>query len=312
MGCQISKKQKNIEKVEKDNNIICEWNADYITQKYHWWPLKQSETLNDNHNNLYAKDGGLDKYDKLFRKKSLKYQAKRHFIHRDSDRSDRDWAGFCDKASILSSLYKYPKTFVTVKCEDREIEFSPLDIEMLMITVCDNTTREGLMVLYGERNNSDKENNYKKKQEPYPLELMEILKRFSKEREPFIMDIDNESAVWNYPYDQFKITEVEKPENNQYLDRIPKTGKNTFLRFQIYSTAYNDKNIDIIGCVNYYGEFIRQVWLCDNNPDFLWKAYGKNEPWHGKSKMNPHIDANVIYKIYQQSILQENKYVLIS
>ena len=44
------------------------------THCYHW-PMKESE-INDKYNNLYAKGGGLNKYDQLFNTKSSEYQKK--------------------------------------------------------------------------------------------------------------------------------------------------------------------------------------------------------------------------------------------
>ena len=148
---------------------------------------------NDHVNNLYAKGGGIDKYDKLFGTNALEYQKRHHSILPDSNRSDKNWAGFCDRAATLSCLYKYPSKPVVAKYNNNIIEFSPRDIEALMIIVCNTTVNKSLSVFYGSRNNSRNKESINKR-EPLPLDLIEILRRFSKEYEPFVIDVDNGNA----------------------------------------------------------------------------------------------------------------------
>ncbi len=71
--------------------------------------------------------------------------------------------------------------------------------------------------------------------------------------------------------------------------------------------AYPDKNMNILGCVNYHNNFIRQKWLSKKNPDFLWKEYARLDCWRGKCRMNPHYNAYYIYQIYKQSLCDEDK-----
>lgn len=292
MGCHVSKPNS------LPNNYVLYWNSDYKTQKYHWWPLLYSKE-NDYINNLYANGGGIDKYDKLFYTHALEYQRKNHSILPDSDRGDKNWAGFCDRAAMLSCLYKYPSKSVIAKYNDTIIEFSPRDIEALMIVVSNTTVCKSLSVFYGTRNNS-KNKTSKNRSEPLPLDLIEILKRFSRENEPFVIDVDNGNAVWNYPFDTFLVT-IEPIDYSD--ERIPKTGKSVIYRFRIGSSAFPKKNIDICGLVNYKENNVHQEWLCDNNPDFLWKKYKTQFHWKGKSNINPHIKPEIVYELYKNSIM---------
>ena len=299
MGCNVSKPDNANKK--SISNCVLYWNSNYKTQTYHWWPLLYRRE-NDYVNNLYAKGGGIDKYDMLFDTTALEYQKKHHSILPDSDRSDKNWAGFCDRAATLSCLYKYPLRPVVVKYNDKSIQFSPRDIESLMIVVCNTTINNSLSVFYGSRNNS-KNKKSKNKSEPLPLDLLEILKRFSKENEPFVIDVDNGNAVWNYPFDKFLVT-IEPIDFSD--ERIPKTGKSVIYRFRIGSTAFPKKNIDIKGLVNFQEDHSHQEWLSDNNPDFLWKKYKKNYKWEGKSNINPHIKPEFVYEIYKKSIIGDS------
>lgn len=321
MGCKPTKvKSENLKLRVSDNNgednIELFWEASYPSQVYHWWPmLKTYKDEDDIVNNLYAEGGGLYKYDELFKTNGVKYQKEHYCIPFDSKREDKDWAGFCDRASMLASLYEYPRRAVTVRVGNSETIFKTSDIEALMIVAADNSTRDGLSVFYGSRNNSNPRSltsNNKElkdlyqsyKSEPLPLELLEILRRFSTEKGPFVMDVDNGDAVWNYAFDKIKI--VREPivygEHNLY-DK----GRNILYRFIIESQAYPDKNINILGCVNYYKNFVRQKWLSEKNPDFLWKEYAKLDSWRGKCKMNPHYNAYYIYQIYKQSMCEDDK-----
>lgn len=293
MGCNVTKPQNYA------TNCVLYWNSNYKTQKYYWWPLLSSGNKNDHINNLYANGGGIDKYDKLFNTNALEYQKEHHCILPESNRSDKYWAGFCDRAATLSCLYKYPSNPVVAKYNGKIIEFSQRDIEALMIIVSNATISNSLSVFYGSRNNS-KNKNSKNKSEPLPLELIEILKRFSKEGGSFVIDIDNGDAVWNYPFDKFIIT-IEPIDFSD--ERIPKTGKSVVYRFRIGSSAFPHKNIDINGLVNYSKDSIHQEWLSHNNPDFLWKKYKKNYQWNGTSNINPHIKPEIVYELYKNSII---------
>ena len=65
--------------------------------------------------------------------------------------------------------------------------------------------------------------------------------------------------------------------------------------------------MDILGCVNYYKNFIRQKWISENNPDFLWKEYAKLDCWKGRCRMNPNYKAYIIYQIYKQSLREDDR-----
>lgn len=306
---------RNLEPITYDPNMIIDWQAERCTEKYHWWPLLDNDSdYEDVVNNLYAIGGGLDKYDMVFMTKSRQYQHRYHRIPANSERSDKNWAGYCDRAASLSCLYSYPRKHVTVQVNDKEIEFSPSDIEALMICAEDKTIREGMSVFYGERNNiSEKELSTlprktakNAKQEPYPLELIEILKRLTSEVGAFVVDIDNGDAVWNYPYDEV-IVNIEK--NKDFQTKLYSQGKNRVYRFRLLSSAYPEKNMNFVGVVNKNNNIIRQKWISKENPDFLWKKYPKINCWTGKSRLNPYIDTFCVFQIYQQSISKENKIV---
>ena len=296
MGCNVSKPRSTSNSLP--NNCVLYWNSNYKTQKYHWWPLLCRKE-NDHINNLYAKGGGIDKYDQLFKTEALEFQKKYHSILPDSNRSDKNWAGFCDRAATLSCLYKYPVNPVIAKYNNKTVEFSPRDIEALMIIVSNTAVNKSLSVFYGSRNNSKNKDSLNKR-EPLPLELIEILRRFSKENEPFVIDVDNGNAVWNYPFDKFIVT-IEPIDFSD--KRIPKTGKSVIYRFRIGSSAFPKKNIDIKGLVNFQEDCSYQEWLSDSNPDFLWKKYKKNYKWKGESDINPIIKPEIVYELYKNSML---------
>ena len=298
-----------------DSKYVLEWRAEYPTTKYHWWPqLDRDADEEDCINNLFAKGTGLDLYDQLFGTKSIEYQRENHRIEKKSKRTDKYWAGFCDRAASLSCLYVYPKHAITVEYNNRKLTFEPRQIETLMIVASDNATRQGLSNMYGVRNNLKKtyegipeeeyQNFYQEHQnEPYPLELLEILKRFSMEPEPFVMDIDNGESVWNYSFDAFKVSNITD-DHDYDLQKLPQTGNNTLYRFEIQSQAFPQKNMTIDGYVNENDSCIEQGWLSDKNPDFLWKEYRHLGPWKGRCQMNPEISARNVYRIYRASIAE--------
>ena len=287
-------------KVEPEN-IVLDWKSTNNTYKYHWWPMYESH-VNDCNNNLYSKDNGLDKYDTLFGTNSLKYKYKHYRINTLSLRKDKDWAGFCHNASILSSLYPYPKRNVIVKHKEREIEFNLLDIETLMIIASNNSVRENMSLCFGSRNNNNLKQN---RDEPSPSNFLYMLNIICNNNTPFIMDIDNKNPVWNYAFDSVMIYECYScPLKHD----IPNKDSIIYYNFKIFSTAYPHSNQDLWAYIstqyNANNEIISQSekWLSDIHPDFLWQKYPLNKPWNGKCKLNPEIDARIVYYIYKESI----------
>ena len=155
----ISKKNKKIYPEENvlpntHSETIIDWKSSNPTYgPYHWWPWKSYEKENYTkhlQNNLYAKGGALYKYDQIFCVKAVEYQKLNYFRSETSSLSDKDWAGFCDKAAILSCLWEYPKYGVDVKYNGKNAHFTPKDISALMTVICDNTIINKTS-FYGER-----------------------------------------------------------------------------------------------------------------------------------------------------------------
>ena len=290
----------------KPENILIDWESEYKTQKYHWWPMRENKQ-DDNINNLYAISGGLGKYDELFNTNSIRYQKNNYFRAKDSLRKDAYWSGFCNNASILSCLYKYPKNSVCVYYNKKEITFTSRDIEALMIVCSENAIQKNISLFFGSRFNDNCDN----KNEPYPTEFLKMLDIICKQDEPFVMDIDNTEAVWNYAYDKVI---VSKHKTCDLINLEIDVGNVEYYNFKISSNAYENHNLDIWGYINKIEidknkkqyKILEEGWIDNNQPDFIWKKFKKEGVWEGKSYINPCIDSSMVYKIYQHSFNEEN------
>ena len=283
------------------SQTIIDWTGKPM-DKYHWWPMKQSIPLiEDISNNLYAIGGGLSKYDTLFSTKSVEYQKSNYFKSCDSTDSDANWAGFCDAATILACLWKYPKHSVTVTHNNKTQVFDTTDIEALMIIASYGSVCKGESMFLGERYNGY---YLEDKSEPYPIELVDMLFKVCKDKYPFAIDIEHKEAVWNYPFNKVIVKRYNKyPHNSSYeFGRIPKTGKTFYYNFIIESDAYKTKNLNLWGWSNNTFNIITQGWFSKKHPDFIWKKYPHHLEWKGPCRINPEINANHIYKIYKLSL----------
>jgi hypothetical protein len=296
MGCNSS----NLTTINKKYDTIINWKSKTISEKYHWWPMQEKLGNNGYLNNLYNPNSGLGKYDKLFDTKSVEYQKKKYFFSVDSLNSSANWSGFCDKAAILSCLYQYPINDVKVKYKNKNILFRKHDIEALMIVSVDNSICNNISMFFGKRNYNNKTD------EPYPSELIKILKIISNSKDPFIMDIDNTKAVWNFSYDNIIINKHKHCDLNH---DVPNEGITDYYNFIITSIAYPKYNLNLWGYINkkdcnkeYNIQEIKEKWITDIHPDFVWKVYPKNTNWIGKSKINPEIDTSFVYLLYKTSL----------
>ena len=284
--------------------LVFEWEGKEM-DKYHWWPMKQDENpLTSLQNNLYAFGGGLDKYDELFCVKSVEYQKTKHYRSSDSLKSDANWAGFCDAAAILSCTRKYPPNSVKVSYNGKAQTFTPSDIESLMTVASYNTVNHNKTLFYGDRFNDHRVGPSEDPNEPYPLYLIDILKKICKDKNPFAIDIDKGVSVWNYPYNKVKImsTHVAPEQYISKISQLPNTGIYTYYRFIISSNAYPEKKLDFWGWVNTRGFTTTQGWLSSKHPDFVWKKYKCEGCWKGMCRINPEISAKDVYKIYNASL----------
>lgn len=298
---------EDVTEVVTDNprrkQILLNWTSSTLTYgPYHWWPWKEATQYHSKKqidNNLYAESGPLDKYDYLFSSKALEYQKKHYFRKWDSAKSDANWAGFCDKASILSCLWEYPKHNVNVCYNNKSIEFTTSDIEGLMILVTNNTITNR-QSFYGERYN---DHYFEDQFEPYPSKLLHILHILCSENTPFCVDISNDASVWNYPMSSVHVTKyTQKPEKTYlYSDDLPLTGQTDYYEFILSSKAYPDKKQHFWGWVNHTNNQTKEGWFSKHTPDFLWKTYKKRGKWTGISLINPEINCSFVYSLYQAS-----------
>lgn len=277
------------------------WKAERPTEHYHWWPMKEtSRDADDPRNNLFAKSGGLGKYDVLFGTDAVDYQRENHFRPYNSDSKDAGWAGFCDRATTLGCLYQRPKHSVTVQVGDKSETLKPRDIEMLMIVAQDRAVERLSFEFFGERNDGHEKDDVG---EPYPSKLLKYLKRITRNNMPFAMDIEKGSAVWNYAFDSVEVKRyVEAPSGWDTSD-VPTSGVTDFVEFTIESAGFDHENQKLRGWVNIADDGnVTEGWTSERHPDFIWQYKALSGSWSGQCQLNPEVDAGHVYAIYQKAL----------
>ena len=309
-----SKKIHPVTEPSKDSKCVLDWQSSTPTYgPYHWWPWKSHEHLGKKtymYNNLYATGGALYKYDRLFCQKAVEYQKKYYFRSDNSSSSDRDWAGFCDKAAILSCLWEHPIYGVTVVYNDTQMFFTREDISALMIIACDNTITN-IREFYGKRYNGYRNQNI---HEPYPKKLLCLLQYICKKKTPFCVDNNNDTCVWNYPmsnvqvciynYEPEEITHMMEEEKKY----IPTKGTVEYYNFIMTSDAYPMETINVWGWVHTYKKRVTEGWISKKTPDFLWRTFKQKKKWEGASKINPEVNCSFIHELYQRSLHKDQIY----
>jgi len=313
------KKIHPLETIARSNISECvlDWQSSNPTYgPYHWWPWISQEHLGQDvyiHNNLYATGGALYKYDQLFSLKAVEYQKKNYFRSYNSSSLDKDWAGFCDKAAILSCLWENPKYGVKVVYNNKQMDFTREDISALMIIACDNTITD-THEFYGERYNGYVNQNI---HEPYPKKLLCLLTKICKNKTPFCVDNNNDTCVWNYPMSKvqvyiynYKPQEIEHiiRENEEENEYIPTKGNVTYYNFIMTSDAYPMETINVWGWVHTYKKKVTEGWISKKTPDFLWRMFKQKEKWQGMSTINPEVNCTFVHELYQHSFYNNQTY----
>ena len=291
---------------------ILEWKSDKPTWHCHWFPMKESKPNGgDAINNLYAPGGVLDKYDQAFTSTSRDYELKNNFRAYDSTSSDADWAGHCNNASEVAALLKEPKYAVTYN----GVTFSPQEIAGLLVKVSSSLSER--VDFEGRRYNNFMDD----KGDPSPHDFLEkVLKGWGSDAEnpiPFVLDIDREEQVWNYPYDQGKVFELSQPPAGTNLNEIPRGGSVTFYEAQLRGTTFEEQARQYQFWIqrNDNGDVLESGWIkgpdAKVNPDFAWRPHpvgdlSEKESWvtNPRKQSNPHVKAEDVYEIYARSLDQ--------
>ena len=297
-------------KTGEADKVISEWKSSKETWHCHWFPMKETkEGGGDTTNNLFAPGGALEKYDQVFGTKSREYELANNFRKHDSKEKDASWAGHCNNASELACMVKEPKRSVTYK----DVTFSPRDIAGLLVKV--SGSLRGDFDFVGNRYN--REEDIAGDPKPHVF-LQKVLREWGTDAEesiPFVLDIDRKTQVWNYPYDQGRITEsLEAPEDFDF-SVLEAEGNTLFYRAEIKGTTFDAQARNYEFFIQYAedGSVLKSDWIkgADSkiSPDFAWRPHAtgdlsKKENWVTNTfrQNNPHVRAEDVFEIYSRSV----------
>ena len=289
--------------------VVIEWQAAKPLWHCHWFPMRETkEGGGDPRNNLFATDGALDKYDQVFGTQSREYELANNFRAHDSESSDASWAGHCNNASEIACMLEEPKRSVTYE----GVTFTPRDIAGLLVKVSRSLANR--VDFEGRRYNGDGDDVG----EPAPHDFLEkVIKAWGGGEAPipFVLDIDREEQVWNYPYDQGKVVESSEAPSDFDTDLLPEGGIIAFYKAELKGTTFDAQARTYEFWVQYDddGEVMKSDWIQGAdpkiNPDFAWRPHprgdlSKKENWVTSAwkQNNPHIRAEDVFEIYSRSI----------
>jgi hypothetical protein len=295
-----------------DNNhgtIILDFHAGHKTCAWHWFPMQETRTGGDPLNNLYAPGGCLDKVDKITGSNARQYEYDHNRKAKDAGKQYA-WWGHSDNAAEAACILSEPKKSVVMKAMDgSDIKFSTNDIQGLLVLVSSSLVSH--VDLKGERSDSALGRSDDAISPDY---FINILKKWSADRLPFVLDIDPGYQVWNYPYDQVRISESKVPPAEFDTAQGSDDGSLTYYHIEMAGTGYDDKR-RVYECFVQHGKDGRVVssgWIKTPKthapPDFMWRPHpiaglNERENWTLRGyPTNRRIDPKVIYDIYMKSI----------
>ena len=296
-------------KTGRTTGLVIEWQTAKPLWHCHWFPMRESKAGGgDTTNNLFAPNGALDKYDQAFGTKSRDYELANNFRAHDSDSSDAGWAGHCNNASEVACMLDEPKRSVTYK----GVTFSPRDIAGLLVKVSRSLATR--VDFEGRRYNGESDDVG----DPAPHDFLEkVLKAWGGGESPipFVLDIDRKEQVWNYPYDQGKVTESSKAPAGFDTSSLPEGGYISFYKAEMKGTTFDAQARNYEFWIQYSddGSVLKSDWIEGGdrkvNPDFAWRPHprgdlSKKENWVSSAhkQNNPHVRAEDVFEIYSRSI----------
>ena len=297
-------------KTGKSEFVSMEWNSHKETWHCHWFPMQVTRFLGqDPTNNLFAKDGVLEKYDQVFGAESREHELKNNYRSYFSLESDAGWAGHCNNAAEVACMLERPKKPVTYK----GVTFSVRDVAGLLVKV--SRSLRASMDFVGERY-EDAEDD---RSDPPPhVFLNKVLREWGSDAEapvPFVLDITRKKAVWNYPYDQGRVTESTQTPLFLNASKLPPKGHTVFYRAELRGTTFEEQARDYRFWIQYAndGSVIESAWIEGPdekiNPDFAWRPHPAGDlvdkaTWVTRPdrQNNPYVRAEDVYEIYRRSL----------
>jgi hypothetical protein len=290
--------------------VILNFVANKKTWRCHWFPFQEIRPNGgDPVNNLYAKNGALDKLDMVTGGKSREYE----FTHNRKaidEGPQYSWWGHCNNAAEAACLLQAPKHGVIMKGKDQtDVEFTKGDIQGLLVKVTPSLTNK--VDFKGERCNDLTRDD---PNDPKPALFLEVMQTWAKDGLPFVLDIDRGPQVWNFPYDQVKIQESDKPPAGFDASELHSDGSVKYYHVEMSGTGFEDKR-RVYECWLAHdssGAVIDSGWIktpnTHNNPDFMWQPHPIGDlmdksTWQLRGNINnPEVDPQVIYEIYMKSL----------
>ena len=280
----------------------------YPTWFCHWWPLQETKPGGDPVNNLYAPGGCLEKLDKVTGKNARMYE----FTHNRKAYNEGKkyaWWGHCNNSAEAACILKQPKHAVTIKGIDgSDVTFSTMDIQGLLVKMTPSLIAR--VDFRGERFNSSRDDP----SDPKPHVFLDVLKEWSKDKIPFVLDLDNKEQVWNFPYDKAQVFESDRSPEGFSLPSNVAANKTKFYHIEMSGTGF-DRQRRVYECYiewDDHNQVKSSNWIktdnSHNNPDFMWRPHAlgdimNKETWQFKGQpSNPEVDPQCIYNIYMQSL----------
>lgn len=285
--------------VGPNGKVILDFRASKSTWGCHWFPMQETRAGGDPTNNLYAVGGPLDKLDKVTGGNARQYEWNNNRKAVDAGR-EYSWWGHCNNASEAACILPEPKHSVVMTGRDgSQVKFSKNDIQGLLVKCT-----PGLITrvdFKGERFNTPSRDN---PNDPAPAMFIQVMKDWSDEGIPFVLDIDRSEQVWNFPYDQVKISESDNAPQGV---SVPSGAK--YYHIEMSGTGFPEK-ARIYECwvaADGSSEWVKTP-NTHNNPDFMWRPHAIGDimdktTWQLRGRpSNPEVDPQMVYEIYMKSL----------
>lgn len=290
-------------------DIILDFQAHHKTCAWHWFPMQETRPGGDPLNNLYAKDGCLDKLDKVTGGRARQYEYDHNRKAKDAGKQFA-WWGHSNNASEAACILTEPKKSVVIKGkDDSEVRFSKNDIQGLLTLMSSSLVARVDFV--GERSSS---NFFAEPNDPKPELFLKTIEKWSADGLPFVLDIDRGEQVWNYPYDHVKIAESDEAPVGFDASSLPRDGSVKYYHIDMSGTGF-DSMRRVYKCYVQRavdGHVIKSGWIktpnSHENPDFMWRPHPipdlmNKDNWVLRGRpSNPMIDPKTIYYIYMKSL----------
>lgn len=299
---------------QSDKTMILDFQANKLTESWHWFPLQAVVPWGESKNNLFAPSGALDKYDLVF----LSDSSLRESRSRYQSYGPLNFGGHQLPAAIASCILRAPAYEVVMKnFTGVDIKFDTLNTQGLVIKIVEHLVDH--YDIQGELYEA----------ELTPLDFLSVIEEWKSDGLPFFALLKNSRHNWYVPFDRVRVFTTTIPPDGFSASVKSVHSDDKILKYfsiEMSSHGFGKKRFNAFVQYDSHGKPVASGWMPVTSikefpcalirPHPVDNIYDKTKWFRQKNLRttynNPAVDPQSVFDIYEKSIKESDEQIKFS